>query len=257
MALFQSYAKPGVYTTVQIESAGQTLFGNARIPVLIGEGLQFFTFSNQEIIRGSSATADNEVVAEDISDQVTGLTNSFQLTYFPVTDGTGKGIVTNDPRKIIVTSGGLPLTVISLDGATGQFITQEIIPLGNNLLVTYFFKRTDTLIKNEDLSAQVPTSASLIYTAAPSHSITIGVTIPGAVGNEITIAFTIAGGAGKSDALAVSGAGTNAISIELKKVDTTTRTLTDISNLIAAGIPTAAAGFLTGSRWTRPSASRK
>ena len=36
MALFGSYAPPGVYTTVQIAAAGQPLFGNARIPVIIG-----------------------------------------------------------------------------------------------------------------------------------------------------------------------------------------------------------------------------
>lgn len=249
MALFQSYAKPGVYTTVQIQSAGQSLFGNARIPVIIGEGTTFFTFPNQELIRGSSAVADNHVVSEDLSDQVTGLTNSFQVTFFPVTDGTGKGIVTNDPSKIQVTSEGLPLVVISLNGATGQFITQEIIPAGNNLQVSYFFKRTDTLVTNEDLSAQIPTFASLVYAAAggsppSSGSLTFGLTIPGDLGNLVTLAFTNSA-TGKSDALAVTGAGTATISIELKKADNVSiRSLSDILNLVTAGIPTAY-GFLT------------
>jgi hypothetical protein len=250
MALFQSYAKPGVYTSVQIESAGQSLFGNARIPVLIGEGLQYFTFNNAELIRGSSAVADNQVVDEDLSGQVTGLTNQFQVTYFPVTDGTGKGVVTNDPSKIIVTSEGLPLTVVSLTGASGQFITQELIPLGNDLHVSYYFKRTDTLITNEDLSAQIPTFATLVYGTLPNQ-LTFSLSIPGDLGNDVTLAFVDPGsGHGVSDALAVSGAGTTAISINIRTPGNTFRPFSDIVSLVTAGIPTAYGNLtvtLTGS----------
>lgn len=244
MALFQSYAKPGVYTEVLIANPGQTLFGNARIPVIIGEGVEFFTTNNAEIIRGSSPVADNRVI-EDLSNQVNGITNTFQLTYFPVVDGTGKGIVTNDPSKITITSGGVPLVIVQLNGATGQFVTQEIPPPGADLRAQYFFKKTDTLIKNEDLSAQIPTFASLAYSPSLGNTLTIGLSIPGAAGNSISVAFTLSG-TGKSDALAVSGVGTSAISIELRKADNTSvRSLSDILNLINAGIPTAE-GFLTG-----------
>ncbi len=227
MALFQSYAPPGVYTEVIIAATGAPLFGNARIPVIIGEGVTFFTFANQELIRGSSAVADNQVVDEDLSDQVTGLTDTFQVTYFPVTDGTGKGVVTNDPSKIHVTSEGIPLVVISLDGATGQFITQEIVPQGNNLQVSYYFKRTDTLIKNENLAAQIPTFAALVYGTTPNQ-LTFSLSMPGDLGNLVHLAFTQTPASGKSDALAVSGVGTAAISIELVK--SITYALTQVAN---------------------------
>ena len=241
---FSSYAAPGVYSEVQISSGGQSLFGNARIPVIIGEGLQYFNFSNAELIRGSSAVADNQVVLEDLSDQVTGLTNTFQVTYFPVTDGTGKGVVTNDPSKIQVTSEGLPLVVVSLNGATGQFITQEIIPRGNNLQVSYYFKKTDTLIKNENLAAQIPTFSSLVYGTVPNQ-LTFGLTIPGDLGNLVTLAFTDGGtGTGVSDALAVSGAGTLAISINIRTATDTIRPFSDIISLVTAGIPTSY-GYVT------------
>lgn len=245
MALFQSYAQPGVYTTVVIQPSGASLFGTARLPVLIGEGTPFFTFSNQEIIRGSSAVADNQVVSEDISDQVTGLTNQFQTTYFPVTDGTGKGVVTNDPSKIQVISNGLPLVVVQLNGTTGQFVTQEIVPEGASLLITYFFKKTDTKILNENLAAQIPTFASLVYGTTPNQ-ITFSLTVPGDLGNLVSLTFVDGGsGTGVTDALAVSGAGTVAISINIRTATNTIRLLSDIISLVTAGIPTAY-GYLTG-----------
>lgn len=332
MALFQSYAPPSVYTQVVIQASGAPLFGNARIPVIIGEGQTFFTFPNAELIRGSSAVADNQVIDEDLSNQVTGLVNTFKVTFFPVTDGTGKGIVTNDPTKIQATSEGLPLVITSLNGATGVFTTQQILPLGNDLHVTYFFKKTDTLISNEDESAQIPTFSSevlssklneavqeshtvipnsppsagivtvtnaatyfadvavqyastgvflekissgtpavgqysvstggvylfntadegktvqisYLFTIATSQTLTASLTIPGGEGNQVSIALTFTPGSGQPDALAVTGAGTNAISIELVKGDNIhVRSLNDINTLISAGIPTTL-GFLTG-----------
>ena len=162
MALFGSYAPPGVYTTVQIAAAGQPLFGNARIPVIIGEGQEYFEQDNVEIFSGSSATADEQVVNENISDQVTSITNDFNTTYFPVTDGSGKGLVTNDPSKVQIVVDGIPATVISLDGATGDFSTAELLTPGQNVEISYFFKRGDTLITNEDDSDQVPSFATLV-----------------------------------------------------------------------------------------------
>jgi hypothetical protein len=152
MALFTSYAQPGVYTDVVIGQVGQPLFGATRIPVLIGEGVENQSFPNVEIHRGSSAVADDLVVNENISDQVDGLTNNFHISYFPVVNGDGSGTVTSDVTKITVTSNGIPVTVIALDGTFGTFTTQIIPPAGSDLVVTYFFKRTDTHVSNEDLT---------------------------------------------------------------------------------------------------------
>src|SRR5271156_2922492 len=166
MALFTSYAPPGVYTTEIFVANTATVLGTARIPVIIGEGVQFFTDSNIELFRGSSPVQDDQSVNENISDQVTGLTQNFNTTFFPVVDGTGHGITTNNPALVqvqaIYSNGNVvPVTVIQLNGATGAFITQDIIPAGTDLTITYFFKRGDTLVTDENHTADVPKYAKL------------------------------------------------------------------------------------------------
>lgn len=247
MALFGSYAQPGVYTDVVIDSGGQLLFGSARIPVIIGEGQESFTQSNVELFRGSSSVADPQAVDENISDQVTGVNDTFTTTYFPVVNNLGTGQVTTDPTQIQVTVDSVPATVISLNGATGTFMLQEIPPQGSNVEVTYYFLRGDTLISNESLINQVPTFATLTITGAetspPTSSITISTTIPGAIGNEISLQL-IAGNP-VSDQLAVSGYGTNNIIINITNTDGSIRTLNDLYSLVEAGILTLSAGYLT------------
>lgn len=253
MAVFgsTSYTKPGVYTQVVIETAGQPLFGAARIPVIIGEGTQFFTKSNVELFRGSSSNTDDQAVNENISNQVTGTGRAFQATYFPITDGSGKGVVTNDPSKMQVLSvdaagNQIPVAVISLNGATGGFSTQTIIPATTQLFLTYSFKRGDTQVVNEDLHAQIPSFATLTIVASVGNSVTLSTSNPGALGNLVTLALTDPGsGSGVSDAQAVLGAGTDVISIVIRKADNSFRQLHDLTNLVAAGIPTLDAGELT------------
>jgi hypothetical protein len=257
MALFGSYAPPGVYTTVQIAGAGQPLFGNARIPVIIGEGQEFFEQDNVELFRGSTANSDEQVVNENISDQVVAITNEFHTTYFPVTDGSGKGVVSNDPSKVQIVVDGIPGTVISLDGATGDFTTQELVTPGQNVEISYFFQRIDTLVTNEDVSDQVPSFATLKIFDTDGNWSVISTSLPGITGNAVTISITDASllsppGPGVLDTQAVSGVGTDHISIEILKTTSSgspptqdKRTLEDIFNLVAAGIPTLDAGYLT------------
>ena len=260
MALFTSYAQPGVYTDVVIGQVGQPLFGSSRIPVIIGEGVEDQLHPNVELFRGSSAIADDQSVNENISDQVTGLTNSFNTTFAPVTDGTGKGIVTNDPTKVQVVAtdadGNVtPVTVISLNGATGAFVTQQIIPQNTNLVVTYFFKRGDTQVVNEDATAQIPAFAVMyvsgsgaLTNSASGALATLSVSNPGSLGNLVSIQLVEAAtGHGVADAQAVLGAGTDAITIQIRKSDNSLRQVKDLVALITAGIPTLDGGFLTSS----------
>ncbi len=273
MALFSSYAPPGVYTDITTLNAGTTLFGNVRICVLIGEGQENFVYDNVEFHRGSSSVAVDQVVDQDLTAQVNGSTptaqqlldfagssanlfmqqnyangRTFQLGYFPVVDSSGN--VTNDVTAITATSSGIPATVVYLNGATGVFQTQDIIPIGNNLQTTYNFKRTDTLITNEDDSFQIPSFATLNVTPDGTNILPLTLSLPGETGNLITLTLTNAAlssppGPGKSDVLAVTGAGTDNISIELLKSDgITVRTLADLQTLVNAGIPTLDGGFL-------------
>jgi len=248
MALFTSYAPPGVYTTEVFVANTATLAGTARIPVIIGEGQQYFTISNYELFRGSSPVQDDQSVNENISDQVTGLTQSFNTTFYPVTDGAGKGTVTNDPSKVqvqaIYPNGNVvPVTVVQLNGATGAFLTQEIIPAGTDLTISYFFKRGDTLITNEDHSADIPSYATLTVGTAPNQ-VVLSLSTPGATGNLVTLQFI--SGAAVPDAQAVNGAGTDAITININSNGSpSTRTLQSLVNLVSAGIPTLDGGYLT------------
>jgi len=353
MALFTSYAPPGVYTQTIIQTNAAPTNGTQRVPVIIGEGQQFFAVNNVELFRGSSAVQDDEAVNENITPQVTGLTRNFQTTYFPVTDGTGHGTVTNDPSKVQVqavdSSGNIfPVTVISLNGATGQFSTQQIIPQGTELTIDYFFKRGDTFIGvggvapynvPESLLYQVPVTAALYVNSSGAltqtqsgNILALGLSTPGATGNLVTIQLvdsgtpvsltlasvaasvgssavytgTITGGAanafagyvftvsgftnsvnngtflctassittltlananaviethaataasatgGVVDALAVSGAGSDAVTINIRNANGTLRTVASLITLIAAGIPTLDGGFLTAGTSTAP-----
>ncbi len=248
MALFTSYAPPGVYTTEVFIANTATLAGTARIPVILGEGQQFFTVSNFETFRGSSPIQDDQSVNENISDQVSGLTQNFNTTFFPVTDGTGKGVTTNDPSKLqvqaVYSDGNIvPVTVVSLNGATGAFVTQDIIPAGTDLTISYFFKRGDTLITNEDHSADVPKYATQTVTAG--GTLVLSLTNPGSNGNNVTLQFIA--GANVPDSQAVNGAGTNAITININSnsISTPVRTLASLAALVSAGIPTLDGGYLT------------
>ncbi len=257
MALFTSYAPPGVYTNVVLQTNAAPTLGTVRIPVIIGEGQQYFNANNIELFRGSSQVQDDQSVNENISNQVTGLSRTFQTSFYPVTDGTGQGIITNDPAKVQVQAidpqGNVtPVTVISLNGATGQFSTQLIIPAGYELKIDYFFKRGDTFIGvggvapynvPENLLPQVPSTASLTI-GSGGNTVTLGLTQPGASGNRVTVQFTA--GAAVPDATAVSGAGTDAITINITNSGTPNpRTLQSLINLVNAGIPTLDGGYLT------------
>src|SRR5208282_2945664 len=268
MALFTSYAPPGVYTQVILQTSAAPTLGTARIPVIIGEGQQFFSHNNIEIFRGSSAVQDDQSVNENISNQITGLGRTFQTSFYPVVDGSGRGVITSNPADVQVEAidpGGnvTPVTVISLNGATGQFSTQLIIPSGFELLITYFFKRGDTFVGTggvtpynvpENLLPQVPSFATQTVSiplttspAVPAGSIILTLTKPGELGNNVTVQFVA--GSVAPDATAVSGAGTNAITINITKPSATvtsppttaTRTIQDLINV---GIPTLDGGYL-------------
>jgi hypothetical protein len=214
MGLFQSYTQPGVYTSVSIEDGGISLFGDQRIPVLIGEGQETRSFKNAEIHRGSSSVADDRRVLENLSDQVTGTTRTFVLNYGPVVDGTGKGVVTNNTAHIQVYADGNPVVVTSLDGNSRTFTTQQIFAQGTDLRVNYYFKRKDTFIKGENLTDQVPSFATWTN-LAPKMVLTLA--HPGFKGNSISLALVYTPTAPKQDINAVSGVGTDIITIELAK----------------------------------------
>ena len=146
MGPFTDYVEPGVYTQTLTDNTITTLTGGIRIPLLIGVGSETLQVTDYEIIRGSSATIDNYMTNEDVSSQLTGTNRTFIVSHFPVVDGTGKGVVTKDPTKVTVTVDGEPAGVASIVGASGKITLSSIPAMGAKVKVSYFFKRTDTLV---------------------------------------------------------------------------------------------------------------
>jgi hypothetical protein len=217
MALFDQYTKPGVYTRESVADPGTILFGDARIPVFIGEGNEEFVSKNQTMHRGSSAVADDLVVKENLSSQFydgNGVAlapmRQFALTYFPVVKGDGTGTTTNTPSDITILADGAPVVVTALDGATGVFQTQDLFIAGTSFVASYYFKRKDTYF-TDDVTSQVPAYA----TWSTQANLVLTLSNPGALGNNVTLALTKV--TPSTDALAVSGIGTDAISIELQQ----------------------------------------
>ena len=251
MALFDSYAQPGVYTTEIVANPGTVLQTGLRIPVFIGEGSETSLVENYELHRGSSASSDDAVVNENISDQVDGTSHTFKLTYFPVVIGDGNGTVTNNVSYVQVFNNGVPAIVSSLNGATGEVVLQLTPSAGDQLSATYYFKRKDTQF-TDNLTDQIPFFASLVIppqttTTGTLSPLTLTVSQPGYLGNTISFGISVAAdGYGVDDINAISGSGSNFIQIEAKKVNNSIRTWEDIGTLITlqGGIPTADSGLL-------------
>ena len=103
IGLFSSYAPPGVYTRTLLDRAAVNLLGGIRIPVLVGPTDEVRTVYDEELFRGSSATADNPVYNEDTSTQLDGTVRTFTVARFPIVTGQGTGTTTNSPNDVEVT----------------------------------------------------------------------------------------------------------------------------------------------------------
>jgi hypothetical protein len=117
------YAPPGVYTRTLFENPITTTIEALKIPVFVGEGNEFLYQNDLEMIRGSSASVDQEVVQEDMTGRAVvqildsgavvlgafnGERTSFQVRNYPIVSGDGTGTVTNDRSAVTVTVDGLP-----------------------------------------------------------------------------------------------------------------------------------------------------
>src|SRR5277367_1555208 len=107
---FITYVPPGVYTRTLTEANVANIVAGLRIPFVIGVGQETLEQDDLELVRGSSATLDEQIVNEDVTLQwvvnsinpnnlVLGAQNGtysqFVVRNFPIVDGTGIGRVTN------------------------------------------------------------------------------------------------------------------------------------------------------------------
>lgn len=186
---FISYAPPGVYTRTLSETNASNLVAGLRIPALIGVGQEELEQADVEIVRGSSATVDQQIVFEDVSQSWVvdgrnvnnlllgaqdGTLTTFRVRNFPIVDGQGFGRVTNDVRAVSVTVNGSLVSLGAVNGQRGTVTLQ--IPTQPNDVVrcTYYFHRGDTVF-TDDLSEQVTQdNATLVSPGIAPFRITTG-----------------------------------------------------------------------------------
>lgn len=158
----ESFVFPGVLTRTVTEASGATFSGDLRFPGFVGIAAEEIRVSDYEMVRGSSAISDNLILDEDVSSQLDGTNKTFTVENFPVVNGDGNGTVATLPKHVIVTINGEPTAVSTIDGLTGQITLQQIPEATDDVRANYYFKRRDTFIENEDLSAQADGS-NLIF----------------------------------------------------------------------------------------------
>ena len=150
----ESFVFPGVLTRTITEAPGANAAGNIRFPAFIGVAEEEIRVTDFEMVRGSSAIADNLILDEDISGEFDGTKKDFTVENFPIVTGNGEGTVATQPTQVIVTVNGEPVAVNSVNGLTGECTLVSIPSADDDVRVNYYYKRRDTYIENEDLSAQ-------------------------------------------------------------------------------------------------------
>lgn len=175
---FITYVPPGVYTRTLTDANASNLVAGLRIPFVIGVGQQELTQTNVEVVRGSSSTADQQIVNEDVSASwVVDATNpnnlilgaqdgtyvTFRVKNRPIVDGQGFGRVTNDIRSVQVTVNGVPVALGGVQGQKGLVTLQIPTQPTDVVRVTYFFHRGDTAF-TDDVSAQVTGEVATLVT---------------------------------------------------------------------------------------------
>lgn len=171
------YAPPGVYTRTLFESPVQGVLAGLRIPVIIGTGSEILFQNDLEVVRGSSATVDQRVVQENLANRAVvsvsqsgavtlgafdGNIRRVQVRHYPIVNGNGTGTTATKASSVSVTVNGEPVVVTALDGAKGIVELAYGPEATDVVLITYFFKRTDTLI-TDTLSDQVTDDDATVY----------------------------------------------------------------------------------------------
>src|SRR3989344_3555924 len=171
------YAPPGVYSETNFETPVQGLTAAVRIPLLIGTGSETLVQTALEVVRGSSASVDQKIIQEDATDRaVVSISDAGQITLgsfdgtldriqtkkYPIVTGSGTGTTATNANAINVTVNGTPVAILAVTGSTGVLRLSVAPEEGDEVLVTYFFKRTDTLI-TDTVSDQVSPDAPIIY----------------------------------------------------------------------------------------------
>jgi hypothetical protein len=177
MAIQGGYAPPGVYTQTVFDSPLPSSNFTGQIPLLLGAGKETIQSVGVQMIRGSSSSVDQRIVNENMSGRAVlgfnpdgtpilgdfnGTATKVQVQKFPMVDGTGGGVTATDSSSVTAYVNGQVTVVLSVDGAKGIVELASTPAITDTVLVSYFFKRTDTLVQDEDLSSQISTTQAEI-----------------------------------------------------------------------------------------------
>ena len=171
------YAPPNVYTRTNFENPTQGLLEGLKIPVFIGTGSEVLSQNSLEIVRGSSATVDQQIVEEDLSGRAVvsiaesgaitlgafdGVLTRVQVRHYPIVKGDGTGTTATNTSSVSVTVDGDPVVILSINGTSGVLELSVAPDLTSTVRATYFFKRTDTET-TDDVSDQVTEGSAILY----------------------------------------------------------------------------------------------
>jgi hypothetical protein len=160
----ESFVFPGVLVKTITEAAGASTAGDIRFPAFVGVSAEEVRVGDFEMVRGSSAIADNIILDEQVTGTsvatpsgytpgwiggAQGAVKDFRVENFPIVLGDGTGRVATLPPNIIVTVNGENVAVNAVNGLTGQ-VTLVVLPSAtDDVRCNYYFKRRDTYIENE------------------------------------------------------------------------------------------------------------
>lgn len=186
---FLTYAPPGVYTRTLTDANASNLTTGLRIPVVIGVGQEELEQSNLDLVRGSSASVDQQIVNEDATESwVVDATNpqnlqlgvqdgtrvTLRVKNFPIVDGQGRGATTNDLRTVSVSVNGTPVSLGAVQGAKGLVTLQVPTQPTDSVRVSYYFHRGDTSFTDTVSSQVTSTNAELTTPGVANFVITTG-----------------------------------------------------------------------------------
>jgi hypothetical protein len=270
------YSPPGVYTRTTFNNPLAGVLAGVRIPVLIGTGNQILQQQNFEVIRGSSSSVDQQVPQEDEtgravvdilpSGEVTlgdfnGQRRRLQVRNYPITDGSGSGRVASDPSVVLVEINGRPDVVLSVARADIGVIEISTAPeFGDDVRVTYFFKRTDT-IATDNLTNQVtPTPAVLngaignLYDFTSTNNV-LSVRVDGNINSAVTATFPVGAVSAATVASLINGAASGTSLIASTYTNnfglTAVRLVADRDLEILDGSANSVLGFTRGQKTSR------
>ena len=183
------YAPPGVYTQTFYEDPNVGLAASVTLPLVIGTGSEVLVQEGLLLVRGSSSTVDQRIVQEDeagravvsISDAglVTrgafdGTLARLQTKHYPIVSGNGTGTTATDASNVSVTVNGDPVVVLAITGATGILKLSVTPEEEDDVRVTYYFNRTDTLITDTLTDQESATGPEIYASVGETYAITEG-----------------------------------------------------------------------------------